>query len=180
MIIHLNGMPGVGKQTVAKSLAEKLNARLIDNHLLIDLVTAIHERGSSKYMSMIKRLTDIVLAEITKKPDEIFVFTNALVNELSEDKERLSYLLEFENDHNFPFVQVLLNCDLTENKNRIISGPRKLKGKLTDAAELEELHKMYSIYHPPAEFSLKIDTTNLSADEVSEQIRSYIWKINEL
>ncbi len=176
MIIHLNGMPGVGKLTIAKLLAEKLNARLIDNHLLIDLVIAIHERGSSDYLLMIKKLTDIVLAEIGKTTNNIFIFTNALAAELSEDRNRLAYLIQFAKNYEFPFVQVRLDCDLEENKKRIISESRKLKGKLVDTGELEQLFRNYSIYHPPADYQLTINTTNLTADEVSEQIKKYISK----
>jgi broad-specificity NMP kinase len=37
VIVHLNGWPGVGKLTVARLLAPRLQARLIDNHLLHDV-----------------------------------------------------------------------------------------------------------------------------------------------
>jgi len=174
MIIHINGMPGVGKLTIAKFLAKKLGARLIDNHLLIDLVTAIYERGSSEYMLMVKKLIDIVLGEIAKNPNNIFIFTNALAAELSEDRSRLTQLSQFAHNHGLPFVQVRLDCDLEENKQRISSKARKLKGKLVDTGELEKLRQNYSIYHPPADYQLTIDTTHLTVAEVSEQIVKYI------
>lgn len=177
MIIHLNGMIGVGKLTVAKLLSANLNARLIDNHLLIDLVTACCERGSSDYFLMLKKLSDVVLAQIEKTPDEIFIFTNALSAELEDDRERLEYLSQFSKNRNIPFVQVLLNCDLEENKRRIISEERRTKGKLMNVDELEDICQNYTMYHPPTEFALAIDTTNLSAEEVSGQIKSYIEKI---
>ena len=37
MIIHICGMPGVGKLTIAKHLKNIMSARLIDNHLFVDL-----------------------------------------------------------------------------------------------------------------------------------------------
>lgn len=178
MIIHFNGMPGVGKFTVAKLLAEKLNARLIDNHLLLDLVLTLCERRSAEYFSLIRRFTDVILDEISTKPDGIFIFTNALAAEFAEDRERFEQLSRFASEKNIPFVQVLLSCSLAENKRRIISENRKLKGKLMKAGELDEIYKNYSIYHPPTEFALQIDTTHLSAEGVSEQIKEYLEKVS--
>src|SRR5262249_61511718 len=34
VIVHLNGWPGVGKQTIGRILAQRINARFIHNHLL--------------------------------------------------------------------------------------------------------------------------------------------------
>lgn len=178
MIIHLNGMPGVGKLAVAKILATKLNFRLIDNHLLIDLVLTVCERGSAEYLSLIEKITGIILEEIAKKPDETFIFTNALAAELEEDRERFERLSEFAKDKNIPSIQVFLDCDLEENKRRIVSDERKTKGKLMNPSELEEICKNYTIYHPPTKFALTINTTNLTAEEVSKQIESYIEKIS--
>lgn len=178
MIIHFNGMPGVGKRTVAEILAKKINAHLIDNHLLIDLVLAICERGSQEYLSMLKRIMDVVLEQIAEIPSQTFIFTNALVAESAGDIERFEQIRLFAQNNEIHFVQILINCDLEENKLRIVSENRKSKGKLMDADELEKLQK-YTIYHPPNEFAIRIDTTNLSAQAVSEQIRNYIEKITK-
>jgi deoxyadenosine/deoxycytidine kinase len=173
MIIHINGMPGVGKLTIAKLLAEKINARLIDNHLPIDLVLAICERGSAEYLSMLKKIMAVVLEQIAEMSDHNFIFTNALSAEHKEDKERLDQIRLFAESRKIPFVQVLINCELEENKRRLVSENRRTKGKLTDADELEKLQK-YTIYHPPTKFALEIDTTHLSAEIASEQIKLFI------
>lgn len=179
MIIHINGMPGVGKLTVAKLLAAQLNARLIDNHLVIDLVLSLCERGSEDYVVLIQKFTGVILNEIAEKSDQLYIFTNALAAESAKDMERLDQIRLFASKNKIPFVQVLLSCDLAENRRRVASENRKLKGKLMNEDELEALHKNYSIYHPPTELNLKIDTTSLSANDVSEQIRNYIRKIKE-
>lgn len=172
-------MIGVGKLTTAKLLAEKINARLVDNHLLIDLVAAICERGGSEYLAMIEKIMQLVLEQIAEMPDEIFIFTNALSAEGAEDRKRLDLIKRFAENRKISFVQILLQCDLEENKRRIVSENRKLKGKLMNVAELEEICKNCSIYHPPAEYSLTIDSTHLSAEETSEEIKNYIEKITE-
>jgi deoxyadenosine/deoxycytidine kinase len=177
MIIHINGMPGIGKFTTAKLLAEKLDARLIDNHLILDLVLNLCERGDEEYFRLIGKFTDVILEEVSSKRDHIFIFTNALSAGLAEDRERLDYLKIFAENEHLSLVQILLTCDLEENKRRIISENRKLKGKLTNAEDLDEIYKNHTIYHPSAEFALQIDATNLSAFEVSEKIKDFIEKI---
>lgn len=176
MLIHLNGMPGVGKFTVAKLLAEKLNARLIDNHLLIDVALTVCQRGSTEYFNFLKKLTDLILDELARNPGNIFVFTNALSAELEEDRERLDYLAQFSQNHNIEFVQVFLNCDFSENKRRLVSANRTLKSKLMDPGAFEDICKNHTIYHPPGKQTLEIDTTDLSAEQASGQIRDFVEK----
>lgn len=166
-------MPGVGKRTVAQILANKINTRLIDNHLLIDLVLAICERGSAEYISMLKKIMAVVLEQIAETPDRIFIFTNALSAESAGDVERFEQIRQFAGNHKIPFVQVLLKCDLEENKRRIVSENRKSKGKLMNPNELEKLQK-YTIYHPPTEFAFEIDTTNLSPETAAEKIKAFL------
>lgn len=178
MFIHINGMPGVGKLTAAKLLAEKLGARLIDNHLVIDLVLSLCERGSPEYLSLIQKFMAVILEEIATKPDHTFIFTNALAAEMAEDRNRVERLRDFAQHNNMSFVQVFLKCELKENQRRIVSESRQSKGKMMDADELKDIYQSFTIYHPPAEFSLTIDTTSLSPDEVSAEIKNYLETIN--
>lgn len=180
MIIHINGMIGVGKLTVAKLLTEKLDARLIDNHLLIDFVVAMCGRGSDEYFILLEKLMDVALDQTAKKPNEIFIFTNALSAKLEEDRARLDKIRFFADEKNIKFIQVLLECELEENKRRMVSEDRKLKGKLIDASKLDKIYENHTIYHPTSEFTLKIDTTNLSAESVSNNIKSYIEDIQSV
>jgi shikimate kinase len=170
-------MSGVGKLTVGKLLAANLPARLIDNHLLIDLAVSMCDRGGDEYFILLEKLTNIVLEQTAKKPDEIFIITNALSSELEEDRIRLDKLRSFASERNITFIQIFLECELEANKKRMVSEDRKLKGKLLDPSKLDRIYENYTIYHPTSEFALKIDTTNLSAESVSNIIKSYVENI---
>lgn len=178
MIIHINGMPGVGKLTVARLTAEKLNARLVDNHLAINLAVSICERGSVEYFYFLVRLTDVILEQILKNPRQTYIFTNALTTELPEDKKRLDGLREFAENNQITFVQILIECNLAENKRRIVSASRNLQGKLSDAEDLDEIYKNYTVYHPPCEFALTLDTTNRSAQETATEIVKFVENLS--
>jgi cytidylate kinase len=174
MIIHINGMSGVGKLTVAKVLATNLAARLVDNHSIIDLVTACCDRGSSEYFLMIDRLLNVVFEQISRSPNETYIFTNALTAEFVEDRKRLDDIAEFAEMNNITFVQVLLMCDIEENKKRIVEEERRLKGKLINPDRLVEAYENYTIYHPLALHALEIDTTKLSSEKTAAVIKDYV------
>jgi hypothetical protein len=165
-------MPGVGKLTVANILAKNINARLVDNHLLIDTVVSVCDRGSADYQKLLKEMMNVVLHHISNSPNQVFIFTNALSAEYEEDRQRFDQIRLFAENKNIPFVQILLSCDLETNKQRVISEDRNLKGKLTNPDELEKL-KEYTIYHPTTRHALSIDTTSLTASETSAKIQEY-------
>lgn len=70
---------------------------------------------------------DDILENIKTYSNHHYIFTNALVQELPEDKKRLDQISDFCKTHNILFVQITLFCDLSENKTRIISEERKQK-----------------------------------------------------
>ncbi len=173
MIIHLNGMPGVGKLTVANILAKNANAHLVDNHLLIDMVVSVCDRGSADYQKLLKEMVSVILHHISNSPNQVYIFTNALSAEYEEDRQRFDQIRLFAESNNIPFVQILLSCDLETNKQRVVFEGRSLKGKLTNPDELEKL-KGYTIYHPTTQYALTIDTTSLSAEQTSAKIQEYL------
>ncbi|MBI3440362.1 MAG: AAA family ATPase [Proteobacteria bacterium] len=179
MIIHLNGMPGVGKLTVAKILAADLPARLIDNHRLIDTVTVCCDRGSLMYIETLLKLTKVVYEVLeTLQKKEIFVFTNALSAELSEDRERFNAVQTLADRRGVPFVPTLLTCTLEENKQRLVDPARASKGKLMDIENLASLYEKYTIYHPTTHHNaIVINTTGLKPAQVADRIAQHIKDI---
>ena len=51
-IIHINGWPGTGKLTVGRLLAERLGARLVDNHTLLNPAEALFSRSDPLHASL--------------------------------------------------------------------------------------------------------------------------------
>jgi deoxyadenosine/deoxycytidine kinase len=176
MIIHLNGMPGVGKLTIAKSLARILSARLIDNHRLIDAVLTCTERGSPSYFRVLMDITNIVLAELKKAPKhEVLIFTNALANGLPEDIQRFRAIQKLAKIRKTNFFPILLTCSLPENKKRLQSATRKEKSKLMNPNILSKLVKQYTLVHPKKlPQALILDVTNFSPDEAARKIKRHI------
>ncbi|MDR3615971.1 MAG: AAA family ATPase [Candidatus Obscuribacterales bacterium] len=173
MIIHINGMPGVGKLTVAQILAQKLPARLIDNHRLIDAATTCCEHGSPAYVKVLHKITNIVFDELrTLPPGEIIIFTNALADQCPEDIARFDSCRQLAESRNEEFLAVLLTCSIESNIRRVSDSSRALKGKLVREERLLELLEQYSIYHPDTEkHKIEIDTTHLEPAESARIIQ---------
>lgn len=176
MLIHLNGMAGVGKLTVATILASELDARLIDNHLILDLVVAVvGRREAPRYLQMIEELTEFVFEAMEKESDNVtFIMTNCLVNEHPEDVARLDAIAKFAAKAKHQYVQILLTCDHRENQARVVNESRKLKGKLTSSEVLAKYLRIYTMYHPETQFGLQLDTSSLSAEQAARLIADYV------
>ncbi len=175
-IIHINGMPGVGKLTVAKVLARDLSAKLIDNHLAIDLVLSVCERGSSQYFKMLAEIMAVMHKSLADRPkDEIFIFTNALAQGLPEDEERFQSIENLAVKLGKAFVPILITCDMDENMTRLTNVERKQKRKLTDRDNLQKIIETYRLVHDDNQLnSLKIDTTNLTPEQAATKICAHI------
>ena len=181
MIVHLNGMPGVGKLTIARIFKDIMDAKLIDNHSIIDLICCFADHGSPHYIDAFLALNAAVMDQLMALPDDqIIVFTNALASELPEDIERFNLYRDFAKRRGVLFVPVHIDCDLDENKKRLLDESRKEKGKLKDPAVLENIVKNYSIYHPKDDFpntQYRVDATHQTAAESAQQIAAHIQRL---
>ena len=179
MIVHLNGMPGVGKLTVARRLRDMLPARLIDNHLLIDLVESICGGRSPDFQAVLATVTEVVHRLIAEqRGDSVLVFTNALAAGLPEDEARLAAVRALAERMGRPFVPVLLTCDAAENERRLLMPDRAAKRKLMDAKQLHSLIANYEISHDRGHpHALEIDTTALTAEQTAERIAAHVKSV---
>lgn len=70
------------------------------------------------------------------------------------------------------FVPVYLVCEEEENLRRALSDERKASGttKLVDPVEMKRIRAEYSIYSFGVEEELKLDVTNMSAQDAAAEI----------
>jgi broad-specificity NMP kinase len=176
MIIHFNGMPGVGKFTVAKLLAESLNARLIDNHAVINVAYLCSEHGSDVYERIVNSVIDIVYKELANQPkEEIILFTNCLEEHSIKGAIRFNKVVKLAEERDVRFVPILLECSKQENLTRATNPERSQKQKLTNQDILNELIKKHTIIHPQDnENAIKFDSTGLTAEETASRIEAIL------
>ena len=177
MIIHLNGWPGSGKLTVARVVARKLDARLLDNHTLHDVSMRLCDRHTREYWELYYQVRDVAFKRILALPaHEVIVMTNALTFESERDRQVWAAVKALALDRGVPLVAVTLQCSLDENVRRIASEGRRDR-KLTDPEPLLEWRSTLTLLTDGAVRSLAIDNTNRTPDQVADQIVSFVRRI---
>ena len=82
-LVILNGFPGVGKLTIARSLQSRLTnveTRIIDNHLIIDPAEAVWPGRGYQHKAFRDKLRQVIFDELKTIPgrDAILIMTCSL------------------------------------------------------------------------------------------------------
>ena len=177
VIVHLNGWPGVGKLTVGRALAERLNARLIDNHLLHDAAIACAGLDDPQRWPLYEEIRAAAYRTLASRPAaESFVMTNALCAGSAREREAWNHVVDLAMARHAPLVPVVLEADFEENARRLRSagrGPRKL----TDPALLRSFAAEDAIQRPDVPELLILDVTALSAEQAAVRICDHLARV---
>ncbi len=170
LIVHLNGWPGVGKLTIGRALADRLGARLIDNHLLHDVAIRCAGLTDPDRWPLYEKVRRAAYEALKDRPDaETFVMTNALCT--NDPRERLAWnhVVDLAIARNAPLVPVVLEAEFEENTRRLRSSER-VGRKLADPAILRSFLTTDRIQKPNVPDLLVLDVTRLSADQAADAI----------
>lgn len=194
-IVHINALPGTGKLTIARLLANKLDlalandasssgvaAKVVHNHLLINPVDAVLHRTQPGYQELRKSLRQTIFQSIAKEPatySTVYIFTDFQ----SGDSVGSAVCQEFRdvaNARGAALIPVILSCEESENVRRLGAGDRPALQKLTDTELLLHFRRRQdapSVHLFEKEHArLELDVTHLSAQEAADQICSHILK----
>ncbi|WP_026873268.1 AAA family ATPase [Inquilinus limosus] len=175
MIIHLNGWPGAGKLAVARVLARRLRARLLDNHTLHNVAAALCDRGTEEYWALYEPVRDLAYARIRALPaDAVVVMTNAFLEETPRDVEAWGRIKDLAAQRGDRLVAVTLDCDIEENIARVQRADRADNRKLTDPEPLIAWRRDHHLIVDDAEDWILIDNTRLTPEQAAERIVSFL------
>ncbi|MGL4964031.1 MAG: AAA family ATPase [Inquilinus sp.] len=179
MIVHLNGWPGVGKLTVARLLAPRLQARLIDNHLLHDVAircTGIDDPARWPLYEAVRAAAYQVLAE--RPRSETFVMTNALCVGSPRECEAWRHVVALAETRAVPLVPVVLEADDVVLRSRVQRLERQGR-KLTDPDALEEMIRCDRLLKPDVPERLDLDTSRLAAADAAAAIEAHLLAVRD-
>jgi predicted kinase len=174
LIIHLNGWPGSGKLTVAREVARKLDARLLDNHTIHDVPGRLCDRGTAEYWELYHQVREAAYRRVLAMPgDEILVMTNALTQESEREREAWAAVKALAANRGVPLVAVTLDCSLEENVRRIASESRRPR-KLADPEPLIEWRSTLTLLTDDSVRSLTLDNTHLGPEQAADAVVAFV------
>ncbi|OCF58647.1 hypothetical protein L486_03136 [Kwoniella mangroviensis CBS 10435] len=184
-IVLLSGFPGVGKKTVAQSLLRSFpEARLFDNHLLIDATAAVLDREDEAYQSLRQAFRSALFSTLSSYPSSIppiLLFTEC--QSTKSGAQVMNEYLEFASSTHSRLISIILECSMAENVKRLIAEDRMKAGntKLTDIEVLKYMKDNYSIhrYGDRADKEWVIDTSGESVEDVVNDIRMKLISVTD-
>ena len=177
-LIIISGPQAVGKMTVAETLRDKIDYRLMTNHDSIELSDVVFERksGAQKEFNLLIRKAAFETA-VKYDVDLIFTFVMAY-----SEKEDWDYVMNLKNlfeesGGNFYFVELIADLDTRLKRNitphRLERKPSKRDVEWSERDILKTYEK-YRLNSYDDEYicdnHLKINNNNLLPDEVADII----------
>lgn len=177
-LIIICGPQAVGKMTVAESLSDKLNYRLMTNHDSLEVSDKIFGFATPAQKEFSKSFREKAF-EIAVKHNVDLLFTYVCAFEMPEEKEYLTSLAELFGSSGGSFYLVELSADLetrlhrnqTPHRLEMKATKRNLEWSRSNLLADTEIHKLNSD-RDEIWFAnhLKIDNTYLGPDEVADKI----------
>ena len=178
-LIIIFGPPAVGKMTVGDALARRTGLRLCYNHLTIDPVLRFFDFGTPPFRRLVSEFRTRIFEEVAASPLPGMIFTYAWTFDDESDTryiERLSaifrsrgadvFLVELEatqaerlrrNETAFRLAAKEPKRDIVESRAQLLAADDKYRLNSTDE------------FAGRSDY-LRVDNTELSADEVAERI----------
>ncbi|MCI4589233.1 hypothetical protein MOK15_03840 [Sphingobium sp. BYY-5] len=179
-LIHINGAPGVGKLTVAQIMAQRLQARILDNHTIYNVGFALADFGTSAFFDVVRAVRTVAYERILELPDdETIIFTAADFDDSDWGRESWQAVEQLAVSRGWPLFTISLLCNPAEHRMRIVDEGRKGRGKLQDASAVDRLGQRPLIMRA-GPLSMQLDTTGLTADRAAAQLTDWIEYIAAL
>jgi adenylate kinase len=159
-LIFLYGLPGVGKLTVARELAQLTGFKVFHNHLAVDLIESLFEFGTPPFVELREKIWLETFSQAVKANLAGLIFTFAFDHSVRDSFIENTHKVIASSGGEVLFVE--LTCSTAEHERRIAHPSRLAFGKLSSVERFRELERAAAFVGPtiPAN-ALVIDTTNL-------------------
>ncbi|KAF2685742.1 hypothetical protein K458DRAFT_300123 [Lentithecium fluviatile CBS 122367] len=187
-VIYINAYPGIDKLTIARHLLSLLphlssHPPLINNHTLIDPVTAPYPRTHPDYQAHRKAARErafetFVLPEHMRRRTIIFTDWQA------PNKPRAVTAEEYRDVARWSgrkLIPIILTIDEEENCRRVVGKERREGGKAkqVNPERLKAIRREFKLLRFGTEEELVLDVTGMRAEEVAGKIARWVWWVGE-
>ena len=169
----LYGPPAVGKLSVAQALAARTGFRVLHNHLLINLASALFGFGTSRHRTFVRHLREMSLDAARDGDLSGVILTYVYA------RDRDAYILglcERAEAHGDDVCLVHLTCEVGALEARVTEPSRSVFDKLTTVAGLRE--KLGLLDDPFGQVAgrenLRISTDELTPDAAAKLVQDHL------
>jgi predicted kinase len=162
MMVMINGFPGVGKLTIARLLAAKLDARLLDNHTIFNPANALFRRDNPLWSSLRHALTSAVHDHLARDTSAKPIIMTGSFGDSPADQTAYASVIGVAQKRNCPFVAITLTAHIDENARRLSTPERAERHKLVDEAALRDLYSRATLLQPIGVPHVALDVTSLT------------------
>lgn len=178
LVVHINGWPGVGKLTIARLLAGTLNARLLDNHTLINPAEAMFARTDPAYYSFRADIRALAFKRAAQLPQGVnLVLTDAIAQEEPRHHAMFADCVTLADRLGAKLISVVLDCAAEENARRLVDASRRELRKLDAPDILAEIRRASTLLRPEGVPRIDLDVTHLTADEAAARIADRVSRL---
>lgn len=161
-LIFLYGPPSVGKLTIAKKLAKKLDWPLFHNHLTFDLAEVLYDPFTKEFFEYCEVLRTGVFEKAVEE-DRDLIFTFCYVH--PTDLAFVQKVADIVGEDNIQFVKIKCNEGIL--LQRVENEERKRFSKICDMGILDKfLDENNCTETIPFGKSLTVSTTRTSSDDI--------------
>ena len=163
-IVVLYGLPGVGKLTVARGLAQLRGYRVFHNHLVFDAIEALFPFGSSSFVELRDRLWLELLERAIREKGGDIIFT--IARDKTLDAGFLTRFVVALSQAGADVFCIELTCRLSDLEHRVVSAERSHFGKVNSFERFRQLEAngAFPLFStPPA--AVSVDTSGMSVEE---------------
>lgn len=187
MHLFIIGAPASGKMTIGQELSRLTDATLLYNHQAIDFALEIYQDYTEEMWEFVRGITFSFLG-VSARNQRSVILTDVID---FSNQYQLMYLKQIQNlldDYHQDILFVELETSLEERirrnrtENRLKHKPLKRYIEVSEREILETAETLQlNSQHQPNELHhyLKINNTNLSAEEAAKQIQNKMNKIEK-
>ena len=178
--IMIVGPQAVGKMTVGQELAKITNLKLLHNHMTIELLTKIFDYSKESFTKLNLNFRTQIFEEFSKSNEYGLIFTCCFDFNIKEEWETVeiwrNLFKEKGGECYFIELETTLEERLKRNKtdNRLLHKPSKRNFEWSENDIIKSIKKHRFNSNPneiPFENYLRIDNTNISAEETAKMIK---------
>src|ERR1044071_1117502 len=181
-VVFLLGYPGMGKRTVGSALAALLDAVLVDNQLINRPILELFRWDGKESIPMeiwerVVPIREAVLGTIEDLAPKTnsYVFTNVLRDD-PEGAAHYGRIRSVAHQRGSLFLAVMLDCDIEVQVSRIDNPDRIALRKGSDPEGYRNHRLTTTLFQPPDDEVLRIDTTSTPPWVNAEAIRDELLR----